>query len=274
MARREQRKTWMWDIESVDWDKPRCVVAVSTDGDVERFAGPGCLAAMSGVMDSAGGQWVAHFGGIYDTLLLSNERDPWDELIMSGSSVLCARSGSIKVRDSGRWWLCGLGKVGTYLEELERQKPAAVQKPVGYWLKQDVDRTRIEELTEAECLTYCESDCRIGLQGIVEATRYMQEAGAKVAWTAGACALSLLQTHERASWRLLDRHALTLDDAISASECVRGARVENWARGLVRGVYVYDFKIAYPAAYAFQDVPIGARRCGPEVIDGAVYLVR
>ena len=274
MAEPRETPAWTWDIEATEWDQARCVVVKSTAGDVERFAGPDCLRRISDVMDKAGGQWIAHAGGIYDTLLLSNVREPWDELIMSGAAVLCARKGRLRVRDSFRWWLAGLGKVGQYLERLESEKPHR-EHPPGYWLKKDVDRSRIAELSDADVLDYCESDTTILLGGVVAARDYMAGNGAKPAWTAGASALSLLETLEPASWRLLDRHALTLADAIAAGDVVRGARVENWARGTVDGVWCYDFKSAYPAAYAFRELPVGARRAPADTDHpGAVVRVR
>lgn len=259
MARDDDGNVWAWDIEADDWDSVRCVVARSLAGDVERFAGPRALERMSDVMDRARGQWGAHAAGIYDTLLMSNVRPPWDELVMSGAAVLCARSGTLKLRDTFRWWLSPLSKVGQYLEKLEAARPTP-RHPAGYWLKRDVDRTRIKDLTDAEVLDYCESDVTIELGGIVAALDYLDDAGAERAWTAGASALKLLQVMEPAAWRLLERHALTLETATAAGDVVRGARVENWARGVVDGVYSYDFKSAYPAAYAFRELPIGARR--------------
>lgn len=270
---------WTWDIETVEWDRPRCVVAVSEAGDVERFTGPGCLEQISRVMDDAGGQWIAHAAGIFDTLLLTNARPkPWRELVLSGSAVLVARDGKTRVRDSFRWWLAGLAKVGRYLEQLDDEREARGEPrrgAKGQWLKQDVDRTRIGKLTEAEVLDYCESDTRILLEGVQAARSYFAERGADPAWTAGASALSLLRTLEPGTWHLLKRKALPLDTAISAGSCVRGARVESWAQGMVEGVYCYDFKSAYPAAYAAREIGIGARRISPgERASGAVWRVR
>lgn len=254
-----KRKTWAWDIEAEQWDSVTTVCAVSDAGDVEKFSGPGCLERFADqVAERDRGTFVAHAGGIYDTLLYSQVREkPWQELIMSGSAILSANDGTLKLRDSFRWWLSGLGKVGQYLDKVEQQRPQPRHTP-GHWLKKDVDRSRIHLLTENEKTEYCLSDCQILLEGIQQAQGYLEDRKARAGWTAGSCALGLLQTLEPASWRILARHALPFETAIGASDCVRGARVENWARGWVPTVYVYDFKSMYPSSYAYKDIGVGA----------------
>ncbi|MEI6481043.1 MAG: hypothetical protein WCO19_01930 [Candidatus Saccharibacteria bacterium] len=270
---------WTWDIETTEWDQVRCVVAISENGDVERFAGAGALERCDDLMMKAKGTWCAHAGGIFDTLLLTNVRSrPWQELVMSGTAVLCAKDKSLKVRDTFRWWLAGLGKVGQYLEKLEAEKRARGEaaEPVGTWKKKDVDRGRIAHLSDVECMDYCESDTRILLKGVQEAQKYLLDRGARKAWTAGACALALLQKLEPAGWELLRRHSLDLETAIHAGRCVRGARVEAWALGTVPKVYSYDLKSAYPSAYADKKIGIGAIRLNPGDKDrpGSVWRCR
>jgi len=272
-----KRKLWCWDIEATNWDEVVCVVAVSDDGDVERWAGPGALEACDRTMRAAGGTWVAHAGGIYDTLLLSNVRpEPWRELIMSGAAVLCAVDRALKVRDSFRWWLSGLAKVGQYLDKVEQARDTPRHAP-GHWLKKDVDRANIGALSDRDTLEYCESDCRILMEGVVQARSYMTDRDARPAWTAGASALSLLETLEPDSWELLRRHQLHHDTATRAGAAVRGARVECYARGEVGPVHVYDLKSAYPAAYTLGGaVGIGAvpLAAGDRDRPGAVWRCR
>ena len=247
-----RRPVWGFDLETVEWDQERCAVAISEHGDVERWSGPGCLERCAEHMDRVRGTFVAHAAGIFDTLLITRARPrPWRELIMSGPAVLCAKDGSLKVRDSFRWWLAGLAKVGKYLQaqddaraergELRRAAPGA-------WLKKDVDRARIQDLSDDDALAYCESDVAILMGGIRAALEYLAERGASPAWTAGGSALALLEVLEPASWFLLQRHALDVDTAIAAGSCVRGARTERWAHGEIAPVYVYDLKSAYPAS--------------------------
>jgi hypothetical protein len=265
-----KRKLWAWDIESVNWDEVRCVVAVSDDGDVERWSGPHALEACDRFMRAVGGTWCAHAGGIYDTLLLSNVRpQPWRELIMSGAAVLCATDRALKVRDTFRWWLSSLAKVGAYVDK--------VRGGTGEWRKRDVDRSRIDQLSDSETLAYCEHDCRLLLEGVRLARSYMEERGARPAWTAGASALSLLETLEPASWELLRRHQLPHETATAAGACVRGARVECFARGRIDRVFSYDLKSAYPAAYTLGGpVGIGAEPLAAGDADrpGAVWRCR
>lgn len=277
-----RRPVWAYDLETVEWDQERAAVAVSEHGDVERWSGPRCIARLSEHMDKVRGTFVAHAGGIFDTLLVTRERArPWREVVMSGSAVLCAKDGSLKLRDSIRWWLAGLRKVGDYLQKQDDARAAAgtlrLAAP-GAWKKLEVDRARIEDLTDDECLRYCESDTRILMGGIRAAREYLAERDAKVAWTAGASALSLLEALEPASWHLLGRHQLATSTAIAAAACVRGARVEVWARGEVAPVYVYDLKSAYPSSYADEPVGLGARHIEGEgrgrLERGAVWRVR
>jgi hypothetical protein len=277
---KKTRKLWTWDIESVDWDQVRCVVAVSEDGDVERWSGPGALERCAEHMDAVRGTFCAHAGGIYDTLLLSNVRQkPWQELIMSGSAVLMAKDRSLRVRDTFRWWLSGLKKVGQYLDKCDherRAKGVPEHAPAGHWLKRDVDRGRIADLTDAECLAYCESDCEILMEGCKASLDYLEGYGARKAWTSGSAAIALLQAVEPASWALLRRHSLELDVAIRAADCVRGARVEAWALGRVDRVWTYDFKSAYPSSYMDQPIGVGAVQLDAGARDrpGAVWRCR
>lgn len=275
----DDARLWAYDFEATEWDKPRCAVAISEKGDVERFSGPDSFEQMATFQQEVGGTWAAHAGGIYDTLLISKYRKkPWREVIMSGSAVLCAKDKSLKLRDTFRWWLSGLKKVGEYLEKLEAKKrdagePAA---PVGTYKKKDVDRKRIEDLTEAEALKYCESDDEILLQGIHVARQYLTERGARGAWTAGASALALLESLEPSTWAMLDAFAVKYETAIAAGSIVRGARVEPWALGRVDAVYVYDLKSAYPASYANEPVGLGAKKLRPNDPHepGTVWRVR
>lgn len=262
---------WAWDVETVDWDKPVCAVAVSEHGHVLRFSGSQCLTEMAEWQTKAGGQWIGHAAGIFDTLLISEHRDrPWDEVVMSGSAVLCARDGRhLKLRDSFRWWLASLENIGLYVDRLAVLDGA---EP-GKLHKQKVDRSRIESLTINEQLAYCESDCHILMAGIKRAREFLASHGARNAWTSGASALALLEALEPDHWRLMGRHALPVDIAIEVGECVRGARTEAFAHGYQKKVWVYDVKSAYPAAYARRPIGLGARKLlpGAEDVHGSVW---
>jgi len=271
---------YTWDIEAVSWDVPRCVVIVSDGGDVERFSGVGCLEAAVRFMDENRGTYIAHAGGIYDTLLASAVRPrPWQEIVMSGSAVLVAKDANLKLRDSYRWWLSGLRKVGEYLQRLDDERAARGEPrkaPPGAWLKKEVDRARIDDLTDAEALAYCESDCAILMEGVKQARAYLSVRGARPEWTSGGSALALLEVLEPAAWEALGKHSLTLEDARDGIDAVRGARVEHWAMGRVSGVYCYDFKSAYPSAYVDTPLPLGLAPMGArdKNTPGCVRLVR
>lgn len=268
-----ERAWWAWDIEAEEWDQIKCVTAVSSKGDVERFAGPEGIHKVDALMRKAQGNFMAHAGGIYDTLLLMDARDdPFDELLITGSAVLCAKQKNLRVRDTFRWFLCGLKKVGEYLDKVEGENGYREHEK-GYWLKKEVDRQRVQDLTMTETLDYCEHDSRILLQGTLLARKYLEERGAQIGYTSGACAVNLLKAMEPSSHRAMCGLALDFEDSEATRETVRGARVECWARGRVSPVYCYDFKSAYPASYADLMLPLGARRARPGERN-AVWLCR
>lgn len=266
---------WGFDLEAEAWDRVTCGAFVSDQGDVEVFQGehPTVIEQVADFQQKTKGTHVAHAAGIYDTLLVSQAREePWDEVVMSGSAVLCAKAGSLRVRDSFRWWLASLKKVGQYLEQLDDEREARGEPRRGHkgeWLKKEVDRKRIHLLTPEENRAYCVSDTRIVVEGVCAAQEYLEKRGARRAWTAGASALAMLQALEPASVGLLRRLALRFEDAVGAAECVRGARVETWALGRVPVVYSYDFKSAYPSAYMSKPIGIGARHLQHGDDDGA-----
>ena len=70
MTKAKRRPVWAWDIESTDWDQPIAVCAVSEHGDEIKIYGRDCLPKMAKEMKKIKGSWVAHAGGIYDTLLM------------------------------------------------------------------------------------------------------------------------------------------------------------------------------------------------------------
>lgn len=309
----EPAVTWHWDVEARVWDRPLCVVARSSAGDEEVWRGESSVAACGAFAQRVGGTWLAHYGGIYDVLLLTRTRSrPWQEIILSGSSVLSARDGALTMRDTGRWWLAGLKDIGEYLDKTREQSPADaldIQRfadiddhahtlaaaikaardggpaPPGFWRKRDVDRGRLASLTEQEVVDYCRHDVAI----LVEARRRCREYLVSLdvdreTWTAGSTALAALRAIEPDSWSAMRAHRLPVEQAIGFDKVrlVRGGLVDCTARGEVTGsphvvvrgtvhgvafgaprrggVHCFDLRSAYPAAYAGDPIPLGARR--------------
>lgn len=248
-----------WDVESPRaWDRPELVCWVRDDGHRGAFHGSGCMEAMKAHAERERGIYVAHYGGGYDTLLMLNVW-PMAELHLTGSSVLCAKDApDLEFRDSFPWWLNGLGKVG---------------KAVGLE-KLDVDRSRLHTLTTQELESYCYRDCDIGLRGVEAANAFLDEHGAKRAWTAGSSACNLLRALEPGSWGILKTHRVLAEDAREfLTNANVGARVEAWVRGEVSPVYCYDIKSSYPARYAKTPLGVGMRRAEPGD-DVGVWLCR
>jgi hypothetical protein len=239
---KKRRPVWAWDIESTDWDQPIAVCAVSEHGDEIKIYGRDCLPKMAQRMKQIKGSWVAHAGGIYDTLLMLRHIQA-RSLIVTGTTVLSANFGHLKLRDSFPWWLCGLAKVG---------------KAVGQH-KMDVDRRKIHELTQTEVMNYCLSDCEILMKGIAASFEYLESKGAERRWTAGGSAVSLLKALEPTSAILMRQLRPDVDEAQSALQAVKGGRVECWARGHVDRVFSYDFKSSYPARYFDDQIGLGLR---------------
>lgn len=242
-------RIWGFDFETRKWDKAVCAVAISDKGDEQVFTGLNSIQQMEAFSRKAGGTWVAHAGGRFDLLLMHNYRTrPFDELILSGTTVLTAKEGKRLIyRDSYPWWLASLKKVG---------------EAVGLE-KLDVDRSRIEELTEKESVDYCRRDTQIELLGVLASRKFLQDSGARAKWTAGGCALSMLQALEAPSWDLLERYAIPFDKVIAPLSTIRGGRTEGWFRGEAHTVYTYDFKSSYPARYFDEPVGIGIRQAYP-----------
>lgn len=225
---------------------------MAEDGTVKRFWGRDAGKDLVAFALSVGGQWVAHFGGRFDLLLLLEHLPPADEVILSGTTVLSAvyKTGIPKrltFRDSFPWFLASLAKIGDAvgLEKL------------------DVDRQRINDLSKQEVLDYCERDCQILMRGILAARDFLAAHGARPKWTAGSSAVELLRVLEPPTFHRLKAHQNQVDDVRGALSAVRGGRVECWARGEVEGVYSYDFKSSYPARYMREPIGIGLVKLEP-----------
>ena len=218
------------------------------------------MEAMKAHAERERGVYVAHYGGGYDTLLMLNVW-PMAELHLTGSSVLCARDAlDLEFRDSFPWWLNGLAKVG---------KALGVEKI-------DVDRARLHKLSPEELERYCYRDCEIGMRGVECANEFLDERGARRAWTAGSSAVNLLRALEPASYGFLKSMRVDAEDAREFLTTANvGARVEAWVRGEVSPVYCYDVKSSYPARYARRSLGFGMRRVEPgERADVGLYRWR
>lgn len=242
-AEEEEPVYWGWDLETVNWGDPLAACAMSSRGDEIRLYGPDCVQKLCKTMREIKGTWLAHGSGIFDTLIALRYLRA-STIIQTGSSILCANVGHLKLRDSFPWWLASLAKVGD-----------AVELP-----KLDVDRGRIEELTRAECLTYCMRDCEILMRGARACLDFLKARGAGRRWTAGGSAMALLAALEPSSAALMRRFRPEAEDCQSALRSIRGGRVECWARGHVPRVFSYDFRSSYPARYASSSVGLGLRR--------------
>jgi hypothetical protein len=252
----KEARVYGWDVEAVEWDRPVLAIVTSEDGDETVFKGPKCLEGVRDHMRRHQGVYLAHYGGGYDVPLLMNVRG-FPEIVLSGTNILCAREGQgLTLRDTFPWWLASLAAVGD-----------AVGLP-----KLDVDRGDVGALSERELIDYCARDVRILLKGYEACRGFLEAHGAKLSWTAGSSAVSLVRALEPGPWRALKRRRNRVEDVTEFIDdgAGRGGRTECPARGIVEGVTSLDFKSSYPARYASREVGIGQRRATDSELRGAV----
>jgi hypothetical protein len=242
---RKRNPLWVFDLEATKWTEVIAACAVCSDG--RRFAayGSDCRTKLIELMKSEGGTWVAHFGGGYDIpLLLETRLLDVSDIILSGTNILKATKGTLKIRDSYPLTLAPLAKLAQYVGRK----------------KQVENQTRIEKMTNDEILSYCLDDCEILMEALQSIGAFLKGIGADVAWTAGGAAIACLKALEPDSWEALRSNTIHVADAMNTRNgFARGGRVECWARGFVDGVYSYDIKSSYPTRYAFRPVGIGLR---------------
>lgn len=263
---------WFYDYETTGWEHTRLCVVQRDDGEESVFWGTGAAAQVAALAQREGGTWIAHAGGIFDHLLTWRDGSWPAEVVLTGSSVLKARSAPASHRPALYWrdsyprWQSPLAKVGK-----------AVGLP-----KLDVDRGRIDDVRDEELLPYCRRDTEIVRAGWLAEDAWLARHGV-TANTSGSAAVKLLAVLDPDTWWCLQRHqvdpevaaSIVLPSSISddkAREAAaladeeraaplsvkRGGRTETRRIGRVAGpVHVYDLHSSYPSQFGKAEVPVG-----------------
>lgn len=284
---KDTREVWYYDIEAVNWDVVICIVAISARGEVMRWFNEDwneqSATARSGsthtlrqaraFFDRHAKVVWAHAGGLYDHLLMWSVTDPPHEVILTGSSVMLAKTRNangqeLKWRDTMPRWLCSLEKVGK-----------ALGKPKG-----DLDRSRLHTYHAHEILAYCEQDVAILRAGSLLEDQWLASYGVK-ANTSGSAAVELLRVMDPETWMALARNPvprsvlcgkepytpewdedpcsdLKADFRPPPLSLVTGGRTETRRIGHVTGpIHVYDIHSSYPSQYSYAPLWVG---CVPD----------
>lgn len=234
-----------WDIEARNWSDIRMICAVSSDGS-EVTAGSfrefekDCLAL--GWLDGRTRFW-AHWGGIYDHRLALPALLPRWQISRGsytpGSGVWSLNLKTYHRRKSVSWMMRDSARV---LTDSLKAVGKAFDLP-----KLEVDRGRIDELTDEECEIYCKRDCDIVLRGILETRRVWREIGGELRDTIAGIAAALI------------RHTVIPPDCWEwdqeqdkqVSRAYFGGRVEVFQKETGPGQY-YDINSSYPFAMLGQ----------------------
>lgn len=254
-----------WDIEAREWSKVRMICAVGSDG--KRIVASGFpeleRKARAHNWLRSGVRWWAHWGGIYDHVLLLEKCLPrWRMLrgaYSSGQGVwsldLALNHERWNLRDSARIMTDSLANVG---------------KAFGL-AKLDVDRSRIEELSDAECEHYCLRDCEIVLLALDRFAKVWAEHGGSMRDTLASTSATFLRKTEIPP----DAWGWNPETDARVAPAYYGGRVERFRTELEDCAY-YDINSSYPFEMA---KPLPTRLCNvgfgkPPRKRGTVSIVR
>ena len=280
MKKSNKPEWWFYDIEARDWDVVICIVAVNARGhslsfvndawndpDVNRrrVGSDRALEHFRMWAEQDKKVLVAHAGGLYDHLLVWNATGLPHEAVLTGSSVLRAKSANVTWRDSMPRWLCSLEKVG---------------KAVGLHKDTDIDRAHLERYAMQDIVRYCLRDAEVLCKGWVTEDEWLAQFNVK-ANTSGGAAVRLLQALDPKTWVQLAKHPVSrrmiaglpedteempewaqdgteMEVNLSPLNFIRGGRTETRRIGRVKGpIYVYDLHSSYPSQYGKGPIPIG-----------------
>lgn len=271
MASRSEWTTRVyWDIEGADWSTVLCVCAVTSDGrEHVSFSIAEHLAWLESedLLRRDVVHW-AHFGGIYDHVLLMAEALPLWELqagtFTSGFNAWSAdmRRGDLwlRLRDSGRIYPCALALLGQLFD-----------CPKG-----DVPRDKIKEAwahDRTEVIRYCFRDCHILKLAIESMEEQCAALGVAMRGTLAATSTALI----RATAVPADAWEWRPSQDKKAYLAYFGGRTERFARWCGKA-WLYDVVSSYPAAMS-QELPtrlakVASGRVEPGPTQIAFYLAR
>jgi len=245
----------VYDIEAENW------VDVTLVGHVDELGNRRTFKSVSLYL-----QWLfspafksdhvwAHWGGHYDHRFIIHYATirGWNwETIQSGNSIIIV---TIKHSNGKEIRFCESAR-------LMPDSVAKIGKTVGL-AKLDVDRSRIQDLTEEQLDEYCLRDCDIVLLGMQYLKKALTEVGADFAYTLASIASRWVRRSPVLEWRKFyegnDFNQGYSSQMLLADEfCTPayfGGRVEVFKRGLFKQkLYYYDIRSSYPWSM-LQDLP-------------------
>lgn len=230
----------VWDLETTgDWTgKILCASAVSDDGRVLSFP---TFEALINEADRLGWldgdtRWWAHFGGIFDHLIVLPLllASGWEGHALStgpggGLGTLDMHKGKrrLLLRDSGRVLTDSVAKIG-----------ALVGLP-----KIKEDRSNLEALSWQRLREYCERDCHVVMRGLQYLKTLLREQGGELRDTLASCSATIV----RRQVIPLDAWGWTHEDDHTAARAYAGGWVDVFRHESEDGA-VGDINSAYPAA--------------------------
>ncbi len=254
-----------WDIEAEQWKNIRIIVACGDDGGrivARDFRELETRARRRGWL-LPDVRWWAHWGGIYDhPLAIEHLISRWR--LVRGIYQPGAGLWSMDLRNARESWL---------FRDSARLLPsglAGIGKAIGLE-KLDVDRGHIERLTDAECESYCERDCRIVLKALDVYREVWAALNTAPRDTLAGTSAAWARTHA------IPEDAYGWDPAIdrAVSAACYGGRVEVFKRRIERSGY-YDINSSYPRAM-LDSLPTTLRDSGlgaPPARGGTLAIVR
>lgn len=263
----------VFDIESTNWVDVRVICHLDEYGN--SFAFRTVKEYLQWLLTDFQGDVVwSHFGSGYDNRFLVEEIHYWEgtsyKAIMSGGLPIIfileneaykrphpkhgrMRNRQVTLLDSFRLLPTSLANIG---------------KTIGM-PKMEVDRGRIEQLTHAQVVEYCMSDCKILLRGMQRFRDVLLEHGGHYSPTSASVASNFIRSDETIDWKRFFEpgtnyqrysgesfemgHPGSVPGMLQADEFAEsayyGGRCEVFRRGCFEGpLYYYDIASAYPWA--------------------------
>lgn len=238
----------VYDIETVSWVEVVLVCHSDEYGNQESF---------TNVSDYIDWLWAdfegthvwAHAGGRFDHRFLLPEfqkRGYHFNVAMSGGSIVILRvwndEKTIIFADSFRIMPNALKAIG---------------KTVGLE-KIEVDRSRIENLSEKEAKEYCFRDCEITLRGLQCMRDALGSVNADFAFTLASIASRWVRRGDSIDWYRMKARTEEREKQIKQAEefcepAYYGGRTEMFRRGTIKGpIYYYDIVSSYPTSMQFE----------------------
>ncbi len=253
--RREWPAIAVYDIEAENWVDVTLVGHVDELGNRKTFKNIDLYLKWLFSPEFNSDHVWAHWGGHYDHRFVIHYATVrgWEwETVQSGNTIIIV---AIKHPNGKEIKFCESAR-------LMPDSVARIGKTVGL-AKLDVDRSKIETLTQTELEEYCLRDCDIVLLGLQYLKKALGDVGADFAYTLASIAARWVRRTEVLEWEQFyeDRDLkkdyssqMLLADKF-CTPAYFGGRVEVFKRGTFKQpLFYYDIRSSYPWSM-LQDLP-------------------